>query len=112
MLYMDMEIVLLYYKWVMYITMVLTLLVCKCVCVLVGLYSCCIFKYEFIVYMVCSIISCGLCFKYFICEKYVFHSVRCVIYIMNTGAGWWWFTQLILGRRTTKLHRSLKQLVQ
>jgi hypothetical protein len=35
-------------------------------CVLEGLYSSCIFKYDFIVYVVHSIISRGTCFNYLI----------------------------------------------
>ena len=38
-------------------------------CVLVGFYSCCILKYDFIVYMIHSIISHGIYFKYLICES-------------------------------------------
>jgi len=34
--------------------------------VLVGLYSSCVFKYDFIVYVVRSLISRGICFYYFI----------------------------------------------
>jgi hypothetical protein len=34
------------------------------VCVLVGLCSSCIFKYDFIVYMIHSIILCGIMFYY------------------------------------------------
>ena len=40
--------------------------VCVCVCVrvraVVGIYSGCIFKYDFIVYMIHSMISSGICF--------------------------------------------------
>ena len=35
---------------------------------LVGFYSCCIFNYDFIVYMLHSINSGLICFNYFVCE--------------------------------------------
>jgi hypothetical protein len=46
------------------------------VCVLVGLYSCCIFKYDFIVCMVHSIISHGIMFLlYYIILYYVYYYI-------------------------------------
>ena len=79
-------------------------------------YSCCIFKYDFIVCMVCSIISCGVCFNNVTCVKYVFHSVRHVLYIyiyiyINEHCCRMVvvYMQCILGGRT-KLYWSLNNL--
>ena len=44
----------------------------------VGFYSCCICKYDFIVYMVHGIISRDVSFNYCV-REYVFCSVWCVI---------------------------------
>jgi hypothetical protein len=60
--------------------------VCVCVCVLVGFYSCCIFKYDFVVYiyiciyMVHSIMSRGKMCLLFICES-MFSIAYGVLYI-------------------------------
>jgi hypothetical protein len=66
------ESVLLYHKWMVSIIVVLCL-VYSCVCIgegeQVGFYSSCVLKYDFIVSMVHSIISHGVCFNYVVHES-------------------------------------------
>jgi len=52
--------------------------------VLVGFYSCCIFEYDFVVYMVHSIIPGIICFSYFILE--IMFSIAYVVLYTEMNA--------------------------